>query len=118
MAVRQTTIPGASSGDQENSLGDELFNNVWYRDRAPGVITSYKFEPDGSLIVRGLDAQDFVTPVSGYDENWNYVINGSNRITIDHDFYSEEYTYTIQDEDMRMCDPYGQCVDFYKLIEM
>lgn len=111
-------VPGASIGDQENSLGDELFNNVWYRDRAPGVVTSYSFEPDGSLIVRGLDANDLDSPVFGYDENWNYVLNGANNITIDHDFYAEDYTYDIQSEEMRMCDPFGQCTDFYKLIQM
>ncbi len=114
----QARLAGNNVRDSENSLGDELFNKTWYRDRAPGVVTAHTFGSDGSLSVRGFNSSNLDQPINDYDEDWNYQLNGSNLMTIDHDFYSEQYTYTIEEEAMRLCVPNGQCTDFYTLIEM
>lgn len=112
MAVRQSTIPGASSGgDQENALGDELWNNTWYRPVAPGVITENVFSANGSLTIRGYNA-DMTMRATGYDHDNSYQIIGPGLILINHDFYDETYTVEFDGNGMRLCDQDNVCAIF------
>lgn len=107
----QAQLNGGSVRDEKNALGDELWNNTWYRAVAPGVLTENVFSPAGQLTIRGYNS-DMTARATNYDHDYTYEILSSTRVRIDHDLMVETYSVEFDGNAMRMCDRDNICAIF------